>query len=452
MSFQDNPYQDVSKEMKERVYPANYCRKEWGGISSFLILCLLGYRFLLDYVFTSWISEVFGYAGLKYSYSKEAYGISIVAAVMYSLIYPVLIRRGKFSDITVCLLILMYFIPSTSLYGLSNNDTGNFIFVSIYFLFLLIFNYILPVPKIRIQQSKNDTWMLSAVVALSLLVLILSAVYSGFRISFDFSEFYEARYEAREYNMPTVFLYMFNWGRFILPLGVVYYAKKKKIAMTLILSFAQILSFSFNGKKSGLFFFVGSYVILLCYNKDIMKKIPALFCVLVGLSLCEIKAINYSFIGQYVIRRVFLIPSYLGWAYHDYFSNHELDYLRGSIFRRLGAHSPYDSIPETIGALYYPDNALGAVNANTGLIGDAFSNFGGLSCLIYPFLIISLLKILSSCSRNADNVLIFFLCFEVSYMLLNGTFFKILLTNGVIVICFLMATLPRDSVKPAILH
>ena len=413
-----------------------------------LVLIMI-YKLLLDYIYKTWISKIFAYQGLVLTDGNQSfYIISLFSSAFFAYICSYhLLRRNTISDMVLSFLILMYYIPGTTLFAFMHNNVGYFVFVTLFFILLLFLNRLIPVPDISVGTNSETDYLKYVVVGLCLVNIGISAVYSNFRISFDFSEFYESRFEAREYGIPSPLMYLFNWSRFILPLSAIYYLLIKRFSLAALISFAQILCFSFNGKKSGVFLFFGAFLIYLVYNKSLLSKIPLYLGLMIGVSTIAIYMSGWSLIGQYVIRRVIFVPSMLGYDYYDFFSTHELDYLRSSFLRHLGFVSPYESISRVIGYAYAGENEMGEANLNTGLCGDAFANFGWFSLLLYPLLIVITLKITNACFKGLGPVLAFFVSIEVMYMMMNGAFFKLLLTNGLIVICLVMRRVKRNNLS-----
>ncbi len=153
-----------------------------------------------------------------------------------------------------------------------------------------------------------------------------------------------------------------------------------------------------------------------------------------------------SRIASYIQTRTILLPNLLGFQYYDFFKDRELLYLRESIIGRLGFSKPYDHYTvNIISDIYY--NNLEA-NANTGLCGDAFANFGWSSLIFYPLVIVLILKVLDKCTVNINAKPLMTICVLFSITFINASFFTLLLTNGYIFMCIFMLFYPKEkSVK-----
>ena len=405
------------------------------------MILLVIYRFLLDVMYTQWIVPNYRYYGFQYSYAFRCAILSWCGTIVFGIVGINLFKRGKATDTIIGLLILLYYYPMCSLCMNSNNDLTYFLFANLYFFLLVLCNNIVKIPDITRRLSARSKLFDILIVIMGLMMVGISGVFTGFRISFDLSEYYELRTEAAMYSMPTIISFAFYWGLNLIPVGLSYALINKKRVMIVFCLIAQALAFSFNGKKSVLFIMFLMIGISIFYKNEYRKHIPLYFSLVAIASYVEsiIRGTN-SFLVKYFIRRLMFIPAFLGEKYYEYFSAHEFDYLRSSILRRIGLISPYSNgIPKTMGQYIYGNST----NANTGLCGDAFANFGWVSLLFYPLLIILTFKILERLMDQVDQRLVFAVCFTVSYTFLSGSYFTNLLTNGFIILCLLMAICPR---------
>ena len=414
------------------------------NVGKFIIIVL--YKILLDLTYCSGVIPFYNYQGFSYSFSMIHFLVSYLIVIFISIVLVRLINETKISNIIITLLFFMYYIPITTIITYTKNDFRFFSLVTLYFMCLLLFNKIIRInlPKMHKPEKKID-WFIVITIVLSIIAFFVSGIYSGFNISFDLSEYYELRFEAREASMPVIVGYLFNWARYIIPIGMTYTLIKRKYTIAAFLSFAQVLCFSFNGKKSSLVLFFLAFIIAFLFKDNYWKKTPQMFCILGAISLLSARIWGISSaLVKYIIRRVFMIPAYIGYEYYEFFSTHEYDYLRSSTLRFLHLDTPYlPSISRVIGNVY--TNNINS-NANTGLFGDAFANFGIIGCFLYPLLIVLALKVLESCIGKMETRIKAITCITVAYMFLNGAFFKIMLTNGYIVICILSYLVSQHTI------
>ncbi len=411
-----------------------------------IIAATMIYYAVLTAGYIYWVQPNYARNGFELSFDLMCSAISIFSTLVISIALSRLINRKKVTDIIIVFLILLYFIPTLVLYANCFNDTAYYIFAMMYLVALLLLNQGIRFSDKKSIRIKENTNLFVVIVALlSVFMIILSGYYTNFRITFAISDYYEYRYEAREYSLPTVFRYLFSWCKMVLPVGLVYAIRGKKrwlIALTII---AEIFCFSFDGKKSVLFMFLLSMLIAFFYKEEYIKKFPAYMIFVVILMFVE----NYltsgsSFIGTHVIRRMMFVPARLGHTYFEFFEENELLYLRSSILRFFGFKSPYsEGIGRIIGQ--FNQTSRGGVNANTGLLGDAFANFGWASIILYPLMLVLILKVLEKYLDGIDERMQVTICLSVAYSFMSGSFFTILLTNGVLIIIIMLIFMPRKE-------
>ncbi len=416
-----------------------------------IIIWQMIFYVMLGTVYVHWISPIYAYTGFQIKSANYVMGvISFVTVVIMSAINALLIERGEVGDNIILLISLLYFFPQSVLYVFCIQNTKYYLFSFVYCLMIYLFDYL--ISKNNVKKLLNEKANIFEVLMLFLGVsmIAISGSLSGFRISFNMSDYYEFRFAVRELSMPSVLKYILNWARALLPIGLTYGIINKKKIFTLFIAVSLILCFSFDGKKSALFMFILAIITGLFFDGKYIKKMPIFMVVLCCITLIESKIRNgQSFLGKHIIRRMMFIPPYIGGNYYDYFQTHEYDYLRGSILRWFGLKTPYpETIPRLIGRVYSLSSA-NAENANTGLCGDAFANFGWLSLAFYPLMFVWVIKIISNLSEKLDMRLKFIISITVAYSFLSGSFFSVLLTNGILILIILLITIPENTAKYA---
>ena len=94
-----------------------------------------------------------------------------------------------------------------------------------------------------------------------------------------------------------------------------------------------------------------------------------------------------------------------------------------------------------LGNIYFqrPEMAV-----NNGLIGDAFANLGWIGIIVMPLLIVITLKILDACSEGLDIKIFIMSAVTITFIFISSFYFTILMTHGLIAVCFILYLLPRD--------
>lgn len=89
---------------------------------------------------------------------------------------------------------------------------------------------------------------------------------------------------------------------------------------------------------------------------------------------------------------------------------------------------------------YGTNTTLTSARANNGLWGDAFRNFGFVGMLIYPFLLMFIIKVvINSMDRQRDSVKMFVILLLV-WSSINTSFFTWLITGGIVFLILILKT------------
>src|SRR5690606_30047384 len=166
----------------------------------------------------------------------------------------------------------------------------------------------------------------------------------------------------------------------------------------------QLMSFAFGASKTQFFSIFVCFIAFYFYSDKLRLWAPISLLLLLIISILEFKVIASTSITDIWTRRSLFVPSRISYTMYEFFETpgREYLYLRGSIFRFLGFEDPYaaqEGFQRVIGAMYGSEDT----NANTGLLGNDYAQFGWWSLLIYPFLRIYLLKMYDYCAIGIDN-------------------------------------------------
>jgi hypothetical protein len=393
----------------------------------FIILVL--YKISLDIVYNNVVYPMYGYTGMINNFTLYKYFISTI--LFFLLLVPIanLIRNPGFSALFVSFLNLIYFIPGCTLYAFAGLPDAYFLFFSLYWIILLMLNRLIPSPDFKYLTNQSGRLLLfSSLIVIVLIGTIISGVYNGLRLHFSLSDVYELRYAQRDIDLPAFFRYFQPIAATITPVAIVYCLINKLKVWSIVLIFIQLLSFGFGGARTTLISLFVALTAYFFYNQKrvIWMAYGVLFLNIA--SLIEYLIRHFSIVTSLAQFRIFFIPTLLSYNYYDFFSQHELLYWRASILGRLGFDSPYSlPIPHLIGKIYANDVTN---SANNGLCGDAFSNFGWFSLLIFPFLIILFSKLTEGCIKKLDARIIITTVVVFAFGFTNASFFGLMLSNG----------------------
>jgi hypothetical protein len=414
-------------------------RRYWLMVFFFVIL----YKITLELVYVYAISPKYQYQGFVLDFSLYKYFISSLLVLM--MISPIskLYAIGNTSSVIILLISLGYFVPLSSIYALANLNNKFFLYAFIYWFLMLLFQIYLP--KVKSKTPRGNVLVFNLIIFFfAAFSVIMSGIFTGFRINFDFSMIYDLRLEARELNVPTIVQYIQSAATMIMPIGLIYYVVKKKHILVALLIFINLLEFSFAGKKSVLFIMIVSIIVGKFYNARQFKKVITSFTLINFVVFIELLLRSgISDFAKFIQRRVLFMPPLIASYYFDFFSNNELLFLRQSVLRRIGLASPYDNPIQRLIGLYY----FGSIenNANTGLVGDAFANFGWLGLIFYPLAIVLVFRFFEFCNKGVDNKVLALIWILTFYKFISGSLFTVLLNGGFLVACMAMFFYPREE-------
>jgi len=312
-------------------------------------------------------------------------------------------------------------------------------------LLILLLNIILPSVVIT-RRSLSENGFIFKLITLILCagVLYVSWKYTGFRFHFGLMDVYSIRSEAREFNVPTILGYISASADNILPIIVVYLLYKRKYLISLFIGILVLLNFGIAGSKHVLFLLLFAIIGFYFVRKLKFSYIYVwIMSIIVYLTIIEYKLFDTYFLTAFITYRIVFIPAKLNYVYYDYFSIREFDYFRQSALKWFGIESPYsDNIGFLIG---YHDIGDFSARANNGLFSDAYFNFGTLGIIIFPFILVLILKFFEGASKKLDERILFIVSISISLSLISVPFTTALLSTGLLLMLVLLYSIPRNN-------
>lgn len=423
-----------------------------------LLMLAIIYRFLLRIIYVYSLYPTYKYVGFEY----EANSILEIASFALFTIFTVLLHRShkvrnEMSDYLIWSLYLISFIPFSVMCGCGAFDTKFVIANHVYWLLILIFNRLFS--KIRIMklphltadgiEISNKTIGLIGIVSI-LVNLFISYRYVGFRIVLDLFDVYSLRSEVSNAQIPTLLYYAFCWMRTIGVLLLAVSLLNQKRVLVIIYTINMLISFSVDGMKATLFSVMITFAlyIIVCKwkpkRKIVLKTMYLSFIGISLLSFVEEFVIKSKTILAFIFFRVEFLVVQIGSWFFDFFIKNEPDYFRTSFLRHFGAVSPYKKygINYLISGIYGGDYHS---EANNGLISDAMTNFGIIGILIMPIVLMFVFRVFDYCSQGLDEYLVVVLGVYLSLPLTNGFLLTNLMTNGLLVLMFVLLFVRRNE-------
>jgi hypothetical protein len=311
-----------------------------------------------------------------------------------------------------------------------------------WFIFFLSFYFINQqyVKYVETKDRNLDNINVKIVFLLStILIILIWAVYSDFQIVTTFDDGTERRLYLRTLNMPGVIRYLMSWfGNVILPFIFIFFLSKRKYLLSLIVFLLGLLLFSINGLKTWLIIFPAIFGLFISYN--IFKTSRSIIIMMgilsgiFGMLIFFFSLVSDDLLFVSLFHRIFSIPAELNYEYFYFFQNETYLFLRESILRNFFLSDFNGNLSFIIGERL-TGNA--SSNANNGLFGDAYSNFGIIGVLIYPILITNIYYIFIRSFKINDKIIVLSVLFILTWNLINASLFSWLLTGGVIVLLIL---------------
>ncbi len=407
----------------------------------FLIICLS--RILLDYIYITDVSPHYTYLGLTCSFSESRMILSWAVLLVFIVLIIHVINKDdnneKKGAAILSILLCVSAVPSTTVIAYFNISPLFSIMLCIYWIITVIAYEasVLKQKKIfSLDRTGSLFYFITAIFVLNIIIIIIR--YTGLNISFDLSDVYEARTIFKQNQIPTILRYLFFGSTMVFPIVVVYALKTKKRKLAAVAAACQLLAFFSDGRKSTLFMLILTIIGYYFVKNFSIKLIPVGSFGIILLGFAEKLFCHSNNIINYIIRRLYLIPAYLNYAYYDYFSGSPKDMLRQSIMGRLGFESPYTQpIPEAVGTQYY-----GGSYCNNGLFSDAFANFGFIGVIVFPIILALAFKWLDRCSENLSLGASLGIIISMSVAFLSSFFFTVMLTHGFIISCIVVYAMP----------
>lgn len=410
------------------------------------ILMVLILRFAYDLIYITIITRFFSTGNFFLDYNFKKYLLSIVLILLYAIPIYDLVNLDNPSNVIITLINIFYFLPCTTMFGLAGFSYNYFIFVVIYWGLLLLFQYKInfKFEKEKIIKIKSYIFIILITILLVAISIFISGYYNGFKLNFSLKNVYDLRANAKTYNIPGILQYLRMWAVKIIPIVLVISLLKNKKIIPVLLIIAQFLLFSFDGSKTSIFTLVFAIMIWMFLNKNSYKIVyPVFWAGTLILNYVGIIIDKAPLSVSYFHRRMMFLPNLLSNYYYQYFSVNEKLYLRQSILRFFKFSNPYKlNANFLISDVFFNKVEM---SSNNGLIGDAFANFGWISLLIYPLLIILILKVLDFSAQNVNVKITFAVCVEMFIMLTNQSLFTALLTGGILAIIILFLVIPKDE-------
>jgi len=366
---------------------------------TFIIKVLMDISYMLLYswgankAFNQWTD----FSILKYFFGFIA--IFIVLIYLFS-------KKNNIGKIYIYIFVVLMFLPVTTIFAFINGSI--LYYTMIFIMFLIIIAITFNERKIKIKKLKIDPKITTKILYFT---FIISTI-----ISFGSVIYYNGIpdltalnlrnvYEIREnFYLPRYFDYLFRWQfQFIIPFLIAVTFKLKKHFLCILFISLQFLVFLWTGHKVALFLL--PVILFFCLFGRI-KNLILYFST--GTTLAIIGSIILTFFSRWnlifsiLVRRLFILPAFLKFIFHDFFQTNERLGLLGTAFNRIfNFNNPYQEIPfpNLIGGEYFQSYEM---RANTGFLAEGYARMGYFGMIFMAVILGLILNLLVRFTKKND--------------------------------------------------
>lgn len=368
-------------------------------------------------------------------------------------------RTNNISFAVMMLTNYIYFVPGSFMNIFCSCD---YEYVVIYTLFCIMLNALTIaickkdithktklVFKVASSKVKNDY----ICYALAGILLIASLYLNGFRIDitsiFNASEVYQTRLENQIANSGYMYYiwYFIIFGSCIIPTWTVIALEKKQYWAVAFYTLCVFSMYSVSCNRQFLFLYAFSFAFYFFRKRE--NAIPILM-----LLMWLVPFVEYTFFDGYifsdVIRRLSLVPNIDAEFHVDFFRENAPDFLRQTLnfyLSRVGIHSEYSRpIAAIIGEKYFGTT----LNANTGLVGGTFANYGYLSIVLGPILYTCALRLFDKIFFNVRHTdVLFITAFVIAFNFTNSETWleQIIIPSWILLYYLSMLIIPLEGIE-----
>jgi len=346
----------------------------------------------------------------------------------------------------VWLLILISYVPMLTLFAFMDRPRTYMYAVAGFWVFIFLLLKLPTVSFLSLKKSQSKIIRLFVFFCLNIIVFWSIYNYLGFQFNFDLLRVYEdirPRYVAARIPLAG---YLFNWLCLIVnPIFFAMCIKQKKWIYAVFIAFLQFLVFSVTGMKY--FFFALPFVSALMWIISRKNPLAWMMVGLIGVILTGVFSfwlIDDRLISSFFIRRPLFVPAQLSFFYYDFFSTHNHVVLSHSIFRFFLDYPYHLGSGYLIGETYFGNSKTNAV---TGIVGDAYMNFGFVGLVLWSILLVIILRLIDSFSKNKDAKITVATIAMPAITITNSALLTNLLTHGLLLALVLLYLLPKRKIS-----
>jgi len=305
---------------------------------------------------------------------------------------------------------------------------------------LMVWQLSLPIIIMRPFNINIGKIYATLAVCASLFIIIIFVRYTDCNLILDINEIYKWRTAFLGKHINYFILYPLACMPSVLSILALYYLNNRLYIVSLLLFGIVYVHFSISGQRTTFFLIFFCLIFYFIYKEYMISWFPWFLSALGVFTLFfEYELIGSRPIFQLFFRRIIFLTIKVSEMYFDYFTHHHIDLMRYKVLQHIGILSPYTSkVPTMIGWLYFNRN----INANNGMVGDAFFAFGYFGMLIMPIIIILCLRIFDFCANSIDKRVLISFCIYYSVFFINVNWIAASIIHGYLVACLIFIFWP----------
>lgn len=273
-----------------------------------------------------------------------------------------------------------------------------------------------------------------AIITLTIILIVALIVRQipNFKLSLSLNDVYSIRSNFKSNSNDFMTFFKTAFGTYICPCFIVYSLEKGKKSLGALFIILQIILFSLGKDKVYLFLFAAAIAIGLLSKWKSVNYSSLVYSIPIGTDLANILALIGIFptlLYALLVRRIFQLPAFINYLYFEFFTDNPKLFWRQDVFLVDKLFTPVYSKSRAllIDSAYF--GGFGG-NPNAGLLAEAYSQFGYLGIIIYPFILVALACVIDTCYKKASNSIKFMLSFGLSISFSNDA---ILSTSCVVI-------------------
>lgn len=341
------------------------------------------------------------------------------------------------------LLFVIFTIPMIFSYALFKQKYS-FEFMIYGFFYWVFFCFYCKYWRVKIKTA-GIAWANNKIIERWFMVLLTGGLLffmvrslGSFKLSISLTDIYTTRTEFKESGNFVLTVFKSALGLYILPWLIVKFMSEKRYAMGIVFAFAEIVVFSMAKDKIYLLLLVFSLSISLIgkpffengYN---WLRIALLF--LSGINILALFHVAQNMIFNIFTRRFFVMPTWLQYVNYEYFYDKTKLWWRQDTFLIDKLFTPV--YPRSAIEMIASDYFNGWItNPNCGMTGEAFTRCGYFGVIIYPLLLVIVIRIISYFFRNSNERMLFIFSFALSTSIANDTISSTSFVATMLVILF----------------